>query len=116
MSSTIRYYQDRYYYIRAEKNGHVAEIERALCVEAPVILITLDGESKGFFPIATNRDGVRVLPSEQMIETHFMADPMYILANHTDDDVIRFAAKALGHLDEPVLNHCYTVPTCFSIA
>lgn len=116
MAMTIRWYQNRCYYIHVETNGHVADVERALCVEAPVILITLDGESKGFFPVTSNADGMRVLPSEQMIEHHFMADPLYILANHTDDDVMRFVLKAFGRLDEPVLNHSYTIPKWYSIA
>ena len=116
MAMTIRYCRDRYYYIHVEVNGHVADIERALCVEAPVILMTLDGESKGFFPVTSNADDMRVLPSEQMIEHHFMADPLYILANHAESDVMRFVFKAFGKLDEPILNHCYTIPKWYSIA
>lgn len=111
-----RYCGDKCYYIRVEEYGHVAEIERVLCGEAPVILVTLDDESKAFFPIGSNAEGVRVMPSEQMIEHHFMADPLYVLANHTDGDLIRFAAKALGKLDEPVWTHCYTLPAWLSIA
>lgn len=111
-----RYYGDRYYYISAEESGHVAEIEWAKCAEAPVILVTLDGESKAFFPIGSNVEGVRVHPSEQTIEHHFMADPLYVLANHTDGDLIRFAAKALGRLDHPVWDHAYTIPAWLSIA
>lgn len=116
MTSTMSYYQDRCYHIHIETDGHVADIGRALCADAPAILITLDGESKGFFPVASSAEGMRVLPSEQMIEHHFMADPLYILANHTDSDVMRFVFKAFGKLDEPILNHCYTIPKWYSIA
>ena len=110
------YCDNKCYHIHVEESGHVADIEWALCVEAPVILMTLDGESRAFFPVESNDDGIRVRPSEQMVEHHFMADPLYVLANHTDGDVIRFVAKAFGRLDEQVWTHAYTIPEWLLIA
>ena len=113
---TITYVRDKVLHIHIEESGHVADVERALCVEAPVVLMTLDGESRGFFPIGSNVEGLRVNPVEQNIEHHFMADPLYVLSNHTGSDVIRFVAKAMGRLDEPVWTHGYTIPQWLSIA
>lgn len=116
MASKRTYMEDKCISIHIELCGHVVDLERRLCGDAPTILITIDGNSKRFFPRISYKEGLRVLPHEQVIEHHFMADPLYVLANHTDEDVVRFAAKSLGMLDGPIWTHAYTIPKWLSIA
>lgn len=94
---------------------HAVKIEQTF-LPLPAIWITIDGETRPFLEMGSDNEGVVVDPTEQSITHHFMADPLYVLANHTDMDIARFAAKAFGRLDGPVLRHAHAVPQWYSIA
>jgi hypothetical protein len=78
-----------------------------------VLHMRLDGEHMSFLPHPTDRDGIVLKPF--VVEHHRLADPLYQIANHSDEDVTRFALAAFGRLDELPKGHAYTVPGWYSI-
>ena len=72
-----------------------------------------DDEIMSFLPRPTNRDVIILKPF--VIEHYKCADPMYKIANHSEEDITVFVLAAFGRLDEFPRGHAYTVPDWYSI-